>query len=61
MFKVKIKSKDETLYYTVYAVERFERPTQPPFKHPSFTKTEFLIYDSEKGFHWVDASLCETV
>jgi hypothetical protein len=54
MFKVKIKNKDETLYYTVYAVERI-------VKLPMEIVTEFLIYDSEKGFHWVDAKKCETV
>ena len=51
MFQVKIENKYETLYYTVYAIERTHI-----FSHMT---TIFLIYDSEKGFHWVDSDLCQ--
>ena len=60
MFKVKIKGKDETLYYTVYAIEREMVPSEY-CRDIEVTKTEFLIYDSEKGFHWVDSCECEPV
>ena len=54
MFKVKVKGKDETLYYTVYDIQR-------TFDINSCGTTEFLIYDSKNGFNWVNACYCTPV
>lgn len=53
-FKVKIKSKDETLYYNVYKIERIVKP-------PMEITTKFLIYDSKNGFHWINSIYCKPV
>ena len=60
MFKVKIKGKDETLHYTVYDTRTITEPAAY-INNPNITITEFLIYDSKNGFHWVNANYCEPV
>lgn len=59
-FKVKIKSKDETLYYIVYKIRSRTEPSA--LRHnQDINITEFLIYDSKNGFNWINSIYCTPI
>lgn len=65
LFKIKIIGRDRVLhdrdlYYTVYYVRIRSEPATC-INTPDIRITEFLIYDSEHGFHWIDSIICEPV
>ena len=55
MLKIKTEENNKTIYYTVYWINESLDEFSMEWK------TKFLIYNSTKGFHWIDSSLCKPV